>query len=108
MMNRFLAPGAQEVSSSFLSLLVDRAGWHTTPQGMGPEDRRLLPQPARSPELNPTEHVWEEPREKERANKSFPALRPLEHALCTGLSALAADPKRGQSLTDFPYLPGTF
>jgi putative transposase len=108
MMNLFLAPVAQEFSSAFIILLVDRAGWHTTPQVRVPENMRLLPQPARSPELNPTEHVWEELREKELANKSFPALRPLEQALCAGLSALAADPKRVQSLTDFPYLRVTF
>jgi DDE superfamily endonuclease len=108
MMNLFLTPVAQEFSSSFLILLVDRAGWHTTPQAMVSENMRLLPQPARSPELNPTEHVWEELREKELANKPFPSLRPLEHALCTGLSALASDPKRVQSLTDFPYLRITF
>lgn len=108
MMNLFLAHVAQEFSSSFLILLVDRAGWHTTPQVIVPENIRLLPQPARSPELNPTEHVWEELREKALANQSFPSLRPLEQALCAGLNALAADPKRVQSLTDFPYMRATF
>jgi hypothetical protein len=103
-MNLFLTHVAQEFSSSFIILLVDRAGWHTTPRVRVPENMRLLPQPARSPELNPPEHVWEELREKELANKSFPSLRPLEQALCAGLTALATDPKRVQSLTDFPYL----
>ncbi len=84
--------------------MVDRAGWHTTARLTVPENIRLLPQPARSPELNPTEHVWEDLREKNLANQSFSSLRPLEHTLCEGLTHLAADPERVRSLTDFPYM----
>lgn len=108
MMNMFLAHVAREFAAYFVILLVDRAGWHTTPRLLVPENIRLLPQPARSPELNPAEHIWEELREKELANRSFPALRPLENALCEGLTHLAIDPERVRSLTDFPYMRITF
>jgi hypothetical protein len=104
MMNLFLAPVAREFAPSFVILLVDRAGWHTTPQLIVPENIRLLPQPARSPELNPAEHVWDELREKTLANRVFPALRLLENTLCEGLTHLSGDPQRVRSLTDFPYM----
>jgi DDE superfamily endonuclease len=104
MMNVFLTHVAREFAGYFIILVVDRAGWHTTARLTVPENLRLLPQPARSPELNPAEHVWEDLREKNLANKSFSSLRPLEHRLCEGLTQLAADPKRVRSLTDFPYM----
>jgi putative transposase len=104
MMSLFLTHIAQEFANYFIILVVDRAGWHTTPRLTVPENIRLLPQPARSPELNPAEHIWEELREKHLANKSFQSLGSLEHTLCEGLTHLAADPERVRSLTDFPYL----
>lgn len=108
MMNLFLAHVAQEFADFFLILLVDRAGWHTTARLTIPENMRLLPQLARSPELNPAEHLWEELREKSLCNQSFQGLRPLENTLGEGLSLLAADPDRVRSLTDFPYMRVTF
>ena len=68
----------------------------------------MLPLPARSPELNPAEHIWEELREKSLPNQSFHSLTALEDTLCAGLSQLADDPVRIRSLTDFPYLRITF
>src|SRR5213082_1610282 len=126
MMSLFLTHVAQEFSDFFIVMLVDRAGWHTAqrlivPENIRtinrwavcqrlivPENIRLLPQPARSPELNPTEHIWEELREKILPNQSFPSLDALENTLCTGLTQLAADPNRVRSLTDFPYMRVTF
>jgi len=104
MMALFLAHVAREFADSFIIMLVDRAGWHTTQHLPVPDNIRLLPLPARSPELNPAEHLWEELREKDLANRSFSSLRPLEKTLCEGLTHLAADPDRVRSLTDFPYM----
>jgi hypothetical protein len=69
-----------------------------------PENIRLLPQPAHSPELNPAEHLWEELREKMLPNCSFPSLDLLIDKLCEGLKELAADEPRVRSMTDFPYM----
>jgi len=104
MMALFLRQVAQEFSEYFIIMLVDRAGWHTTPRLSVPENIRLVPQPARSPELNPVEHLWEELREKTLSNLSFSSLEELENTLCTGLNQLAAEPHRLRSLTDFPYM----
>jgi DDE superfamily endonuclease len=108
MMSLFLAYVAQEFLDFFIIMLVDRAGWHTAQRLIVPENIRLLPLPARSPELNPTEPIWEELREKTLPNTSFLSLESLENTLCAGLIQLAADPSRVRSLTDFPYMRVTF
>src|SRR3954469_17263625 len=48
-----VAPGAHAV------LLLDPAGWHTTKKLVVPTNITLLPLPARSPELNPVENLWQ-------------------------------------------------
>jgi transposase len=44
---------------------------------------RLYPLPARSPELNPTEHVWDELREKWLANRMFDCQEAVDCQLTT-------------------------
>lgn len=88
-------------------LLVEIAGWHLSGGLSFPDNVRFIHQPAYSPELNPAEHLWEELREKELANKAFDSLDTLEDALCEGLNQLASHPQRLRSLTDFPYFKVT-
>lgn len=104
MMALFLQHLAQEFQDAFVILLVDRAGWHQAKQLPVPDNIRLLPQPAHSPELNPAEHLWDELREKALSNRSFESLDALMDAVCEGLRKVAADEPRLRSMTDFPYL----
>jgi hypothetical protein len=104
MMTLFLAHVAAELADYFIVMLVDRAGWHLSRQVTWPENIRLLPQLAGSPELNPAEHLWDDLRENETANRHFEALEHLETALCEGLNRLASDPERLRSMTHFPYM----
>ena len=108
MMALFLAHLAREFRGYFIVLLVDRAGWHLTPRLAVPDNIRLLPQPAGSPELNPVEHIWEDLREKVLPNMSFSSFSPLVDKLCAGIRALSADVDRVRSMTDFPYLRNPF
>jgi len=41
-----------------IPVLVDRAGWHTSPQVQAPPDIRFDYLPPDSPELQPAEHLW--------------------------------------------------
>jgi transposase len=104
MMNLFLEQLAQDFRGYFIILLVDQAGWHRAKGLQVPENIRLLPQPAYSPELNPAEHLWKELREKTLPNRSFPSLDLLIDQLCEGLKELAADEQRVRSMVDFPYM----
>jgi len=40
------------------AILLDRAGWHTTPKLRLPRNISLIFLPSRAPELNPVENVW--------------------------------------------------
>ena len=103
MMNLFLAHVAQEYAGYFIVMQVDRAGWHGSNALVVPENIRLLAQPAHSPEVQPTEHVWDEVREKYFHNRVFNDMDAVEHTLGEGLNALRADPERVRSLTYFPH-----
>jgi hypothetical protein len=104
MMNIFLRQVAEDFSDYFILMLTDQAGWHTSQKLELPENIRLIKLPPRSPELNPSEHIWEELREKNFANKAFRDLDELENKLCQGLNDLACNPEKLRSMTNFPYL----
>ncbi len=55
-----LAEISQRVSAgAHAPMLLDQAGWHTSGKLVVPADISLLPLPPKSPELNPTEDVWQ-------------------------------------------------
>lgn len=104
MMNLFLEQVSQTFSKHFIVMQVDQAGWHGAKDLVTPENIRLIPQPAYSPELNPVEHIWDELREKYFHNRIFSSLDLLIDQLCQGLNDLADDPGLLRSLTGFPHL----
>ena len=58
-------PGAHAV------LLLDQAGWHTTAKLNLPDNITILPLPAKSPELNPVENIWQFMRDNWLSNRIF-------------------------------------
>jgi transposase len=63
--SRCVAAGAHAV------LTLDIAGWHTTRKLQVPSDISLLHLPPASPELNPTEDVWQHARQSYLSNRVF-------------------------------------
>ena len=104
MMNIFLRQVAEDFSDYFILMLADQAGWHISQKLAVPENMRLIKLPPRSPELNPSEHIWEELREKNFATRAFRNLDEVEDTLGQGLNDLAKDPGKLRSMTNFPYL----
>lgn len=103
MMALFLSHVSSTYARYFVVMQVDQASWHVTEELTIPENIRLIAQPAYSPELNPVEHVWEELREKQLANRAFASLDDVIDKVCEGLNQLEADPERLRSLTYFPH-----
>ncbi len=70
-----VAPGAHAV------VLLDQAGWHLSAKLTVPTNITLLPLPAKSPELNPVENIWQFIRENWLSNRIFTLIprhsRPL-------------------------------
>jgi transposase len=87
-----------------LLLILDGAGWHKARALPVPERLRLLHLPPYCPECNPTEHIWDEVREKGFANRYFATLDAVEVGLKTQLTLLTADTARLRSLTLFPWV----
>lgn len=104
MMLLLLQQVSKDFNQYFVIMLVDKAAWHTTEKLEIPENIKLIPQLAGSPELNPTEHIWDDLREKEMGNHAFESLDKVEDSLCQGIKRLCDDPEYLKSMTNFPYL----
>ena len=104
MMNIFLRQVSEDFPEYFILMIADQAGWHISQHLEVPENIRLIKLPPRSPELNPSEHIWEELRENNFANRACQDLDEVEDHLCRGLNDLAKDPGKLRSMTNFPYL----
>src|ERR1019366_347062 len=71
-MNLLLAEIAKNVApDAHAALLVDRAGWHMTDKLLIPPNITLVPLPAKCPELNPAENVWQSLRDNWLSNRVF-------------------------------------
>jgi hypothetical protein len=103
MMQLFLEHVSHTFAAYFIVMQVDQAGWHQAKELIVPENIRLIPQPAYSPELNPVEHIWEDLREKQLPNLALPSLDGVVDRVCEGLRQLEADPERLRSMTHFPH-----
>ena len=103
MMNIFLKHVSHTFAKYFLVIQVDQAGWHSAKDLIIPENIRLIPQPAYSPELNPVEHIWEELREKAFSNRVFVSLDTVIDTLCDQLRQLEDNSKLLHSMTYFPH-----
>ncbi len=53
------------------ALLLDQAGWHLTLKLVVPDNITIVPLPARCPELNPQENVWQFMRDNWLSNRVF-------------------------------------
>lgn len=100
-MQTFLDGFAERHGDTFNILVLDRSGAHTAKVLQIPENIALIFLPARSPELNPIERVWEDVR-GEMAWKHFAHLDCLEDELEAVLATYTIE--RLQSLSGYPYL----
>jgi transposase len=90
---RAIAPGAHAV------LVLDGAGWHTSQTLQPPDNITLLCLPPYSPELNPTENIWEYLRKNKLALRVFDCYDDIVDACCAAWTDLIAIPDRLASIT---------
>ena len=64
-LSQAVTPGAHAV------VLLDQAGWHTSPKLAVPANISLLPLPPKAPELNPTENIWQFLRDNWLSNRIY-------------------------------------
>jgi len=103
-MSIFLEEVSKRHSEKSILMFLDQAGWHRAKELKIPQNMMLSPLPAYSPELNPTEHVWDELREKWFHNITFDSIGAVEDRLINGLYDLENTPALIQSLTCFAWI----
>ena len=90
--SRQVAPGAHAL------ILLDKAGWHTTRKLRAPVNLSLLHLPPRSPELNPTENVWQYLRQTWLSNRVFESYEHICEVSCEAWNKLTAEAGRIASI----------
>lgn len=103
-MSIFLGEVANRNSDRTILMFMDQAGWHTAKDLKIPLNIILASLPAYSPELNPTEHIWDELREKYFHNYTFDSIQAVEDRLESGLRDIENDGELVQSTTGFNWI----
>jgi transposase len=103
-MSLFLKTVAVRHPSEFIVMVMDQAGWHIAQALKVPKNMQILFLPPYSPELNPAEHLWDDIREKDFANRAFASMNAVEEALVQGLRRLEQNPAMPQGLTGFEWI----
>lgn len=103
-MNLFLAEVARRHVREFILMVYDGAPCHSPTALVIPENMMVKTLPAYCPELNPTEHIWDEIREKFFPNLVFESLDAVEEQLMEALLFLEKHPATVQSITGFKWI----
>jgi hypothetical protein len=99
-MNEHLAEISRCVSVGAIALLVlDGAGWHSSPRLEVPDNIVLLPLPPYAPELNPMENVWEFMRSNFLSHHVWDGYDAIIEACCNAWNKLMQMTERIASLT---------
>lgn len=85
-------------------LVCDGAASHTAAELSLPGNIRILTLPPYSPELNPTEQLWDLIRERWFSNVAHASMDAVEDALLAALRTLEDDPEAIRSLTDREWI----
>ena len=81
-----VAPGAHAV------VLLDQAGWHQSKRLAVPTNITLVPLPAKAPELNPVENIWQFLRENWISNWIFASYSDILDHCCAAWNKLTDQP----------------
>jgi transposase len=83
-----IAPGARAV------ILMDQAGWHMTGKLDVPDNIRIIALPAKCPELNPVENIWQLMRDNWLSNRVFTSHDNIVDLCCEAWNKLIDQPWR--------------
>lgn len=98
-MSLLLAEIAKNVAANAHAvLIVDRAGWHMTDKLAIPRNITIVPLPAKCPELNPTENVWQFLRDNWLSNRVFKSYDDIVDHCCDAWNKLVEQPWRIMSI----------
>jgi transposase len=79
-------------------ITLDKAGWHTTRKLHLPSNISLVHLPPASPELNPTENIWQYMRQSYLSNRDFRDYDDVVEASSSAWNKLIAERGRIASI----------
>ena len=85
-------------SGAHAVVLLDQAGWHTSGKLAVPDNITLVPLPAKCPELNPAENVWQFMRDNWLSNRVFASYVDILDHCCFAWNNLLDQPWRITSI----------
>jgi transposase len=98
-MNLHLAEIATQIApGAHAALLVDQAGWHLSGSLKVPPNITLIPLPAKCPELNPQENVWQFMRDNWLSNRIFKSFDDIVDHCCDAWTKLVDQPGKIMSI----------
>jgi transposase len=105
-MNLHLAAISADVAPGrHAALLLDQAGWHLSARLAIPDNITIVPLPAKCPELNPQENIWQFMRDNWLSNRVFDSAEGIVDHCCDAWKKLEDQPWRIMSigLRDWAY-----
>ncbi len=79
-------------------ILLDQAGWHTTPKLIVPANITLMELPPRAPELNPVENLWQFMRDNWLSSRVFTSYDDILAHCCESWNKIIDQPWRISSI----------
>ena len=89
--NEFLKARSEAFKNDYILLCWDRASWHTSKALKVPDNIYIHHLPAYTPEMNPIEQLWKEPRKNGFKNTLFNKLNDVVDKLSDSLMAITKD-----------------
>ena len=90
-MNIFLEEFAKENNGQKMVIIMDGAGWHKSDKLIIPKNIRIIILPPYSPELNPTENLWQYIKDHTIKNRIYTTLQQLEKTVCKFVTTLTPE-----------------
>lgn len=104
-MNLFLSAFSKAYKKYRVIMCFDGAGWHTSKALRLPQNIQTLLLPPYSPELNPTEHIWDYIREQKKFNNyHFSSIDQVEKRLAKVLKEMNQEKDIVKSMCNFKWL----
>ena len=103
-MNVFLKEVGQRHEGEFILMIQDGAPRHSPGALDIPENMMIQTLPPYSPELNPTENIWDDMREKFFANVVFKSMEAVENKLSEACIHYETHPDTAQPITAFKWI----
>ena len=103
-MTYFLRHVRKKFPDDFILMVMDGAPCHKDGAMDVPKNMMIQRLPAYSPELNPSENMWDDMREKFFQNIVFDSMTSVEDKLCEAMNHYADHPAIVRSITSFPWI----